>query len=345
MMNEMNVNLIKIFILIVTLHFLINTFLNGNCASQLSSDKAPSINDNYARQLSNHIRIRGPRLKNGWDLTAASLYRNRIKVLSDHARASKDAVIEVATYPLQNVTYSGKDRVGFLKQLLGIGDWEPDTFKIFLRHLPMCTHYIDFGTWIGPTLFFATQLVSFSLGIEADPVAFADVSFNLALNRNKKWSEHTHLLASAIGSGTDANLTPKAFMMQSADPGNSCSGVAGIGKWNYCGDPNRKINWTVNSYTLPAIMQAYDIPSNRNTFVKVDVESFECELIPSWEHWLTGLKNDKPTLFISLHPQITSCTREQFESIERIARLFKYVTDPFDISTLSKTSIIVFSDN
>lgn len=129
--------------------------------------------------------------------------------------------------------------------------WEADTFKTFLTFIPGHTHYVDFGTWIGPTLLYAAQLVETSLGVEADPVALASVTITVALNTDKVWGKAITVQPGAVGVGSTDSLTTVAVIMQSAKPGNSCSG---IGEWSKnCGDVKEK--WQVNSYKLPALLQ------------------------------------------------------------------------------------------
>ena len=61
----------------------------------------------------------------------------------------------------------------WLKQIHGPEPkWEPQTFNVFDKWLPKHDYYIGFGTWIGPTLFYAAQQVKHSYGIEGDPSAY-----------------------------------------------------------------------------------------------------------------------------------------------------------------------------
>ena len=75
------------------------------------------------------------------------------------------------------------------------------TFKNFFHHLSSSRYYVGFGTWIGPTLFFASQLVDTAYGIEADPVAFAKVESNLALNMDKDWARKVRINPVAVLEG------------------------------------------------------------------------------------------------------------------------------------------------
>ena len=115
-------------------------------------------------------------LDSGWDNDAELIFGNQMKYAAESSRKDKSSIIDVNVYPLGNVTYfvgglatdPNTFIFSFVKGLNDIGNWEPTTFKVFLKYLPTCSHYIDFGTWIGPTLFFAAQLVPFALGIEGN---------------------------------------------------------------------------------------------------------------------------------------------------------------------------------
>ena len=275
-----------------------------------------------------------PDLESGWDEDGETIYGKQMMYIAKQTRSNKDSIMSIATFPTENVSYfvgTGDDNntiiSDFVKNLDGINvHWEPETFTTFLKYLPSAKHYIDIGTWIGPTLFFATQLVPFSLGIEADPSAFAYVSYNLALNRNKRWSEHTYLLSAAVGVGSDVSSTPVQMSMLTSQPGNSCSGVGKV--IITCGNNNSEklFRWKVNAYSLPNIMHAYNIPSKRTTFIKLDVESYECQLLPSWMQWLSQLGNNKPTLYISFHSQIVSCSNEEYIAIAEVAKMYRKIS-------------------
>lgn len=117
-----------------------------------------------------------PELESGWDADAEAIYDNQMNYIVEQSRTNENSIHSIATFPLENVTYFiGTGSLGvdsnntlmldFVKNLDGINNqWEPSTFKIFLKYLPTVKHYIDIGTWIGPTLFFSTQLVPFALG-------------------------------------------------------------------------------------------------------------------------------------------------------------------------------------
>ena len=117
------------------------------------------------------------------------------------------------------------------------------------------------------------------------------------MNRNKVWSQHTFVQGIAVGLGSDPNASPISMNMKASEPGNSCSGTSNI--FNCAGtDISEWFRWKVNAYSLPAVMKAYSIPTRKTTFIKLDVESFECSLLPSWKQWLIDSGNQKPTLYV-----------------------------------------------
>jgi len=220
----------------------------------------------------------------------------------------------VKTRHTEDVLYDS-DLNNFPKNHLnGEPTWEPETFNTFDTWLPKHTHYIGFGTWIGVTLFYAAQNVNYAYGFDGDPSAFAQLERNLQWNSNSFWGKKCKILPTAVIEGSTSKR--EMINMKSAGAGNSCSGIKDVA----CGKV--KTHWKVQGFTLPYLMKYYSIPENSSTFVKIDVESYECELLPSWFQWLSQLDN-KPTLRVSLHGvYVRMCTKEQYAVIDNIAGLY-----------------------
>ena len=108
----------------------------------------------------------------------------------------------------------------------------------------------------------------------------------------------------------------------------------------------------VASVFLFVVFYKMAIPASKETFIKVDVESYECELIPSWFDWMNDLR-EKPTLFVSFHGHnVRCCTKEQYDKILSFSKLFKGFwynmkkakpEDFFSVATCT-TEVVVFSD-
>lgn len=187
-----------------------------------------------------------------------------------------------------------------------VHDWEPETFKLFQKEITKNTILVDFGTWIGPTILYGANKAKKSYGIEPDPAAFKMVSENVALN------PHLNIQMTA-GCVSDVDAI---VQMKSKRPGNSESSTNKI--FHDDGGPLTK--WFVQCYTLENYFKMWGIDSETDDiFIKVDVESAECSLLPSWYHWLKGMRR-KPRIYISMHPQITKCTDG------KVFKLFNYVT-------------------
>lgn len=267
-------------------------------------------------------------LPSGWDESGLEMYQHAKKRLTQKLLASAAVVQTHQVKPLEPVkTAGGHAGDSWFVDNLVQGDeegpgWEPQTFHNFFQYLSnaSCRYYVGFGTWIGPTLFFAAQLVDEAFGIEADPVAFAKVETNLALNHEEDWARRVHLNPHAVGLGSDPlDAAPTSHTMRSARPGNSCSG---LGDRVNCG--KGEVTWQVDSYNLPYLLGRWGVPSTNELFIKVDVESFECDLVPSWLPWLSSIAGPKPIFHLAVHGQISPCDEVGYQSLFQFAKLYSF---------------------
>ena len=262
------------------------------------------------------------RLPSGWDESGINIYREKKEELARIVTSDPNKVFTHEVLPLAPVRTA---HAWFQKQKMngqGPSEWEPETFVRFFNHLAGCRYYVGFGSWIGPTLFYAAQMVDEAFAIEADPAAFAIVETNLALNSHTNWARHVHINSHAVGLGTDAAPNATRVEMASAGAGNSCSG---IGASRACGKP--KVFWKVNSYPFPSLLAHWGLPSTQELFVKVDIETFECKLIPSWLPWIESLEGPKPVFHIAFHSQVFSCSEEEYKDILKFAKFFDSSSD------------------
>lgn len=283
-------------------------------AAPTSLFKSPTVCNNSSQQSKKLSS-----LPSGWDKSGYEMYRKRKSKLAEALVSDPGTVRTHRVLPLEAVKTTTTDYSYFWDKL-GTGKaapiWEPETFFHFFDHITAVNYYVGFGTWIGPTLFFAAQLVNEAYGIEADPVAFADVETNLALNKNSAWASQVNLNHHAVGLGSNWEGFPINLNMSSASVGNSCSGLGKVA----CG--NAKVFWKVDAYPLPYLLNRWNIPTN-DVFIKVDVESFECQLIPSWLPWLKHIKGKKPTFHIAFHSQITKCSTEEYQHVYQFGLMFE----------------------
>jgi len=185
------------------------------------------------------------------------------------------------------------------------------TLKNFFQYIGPQTIVIDFGTWIGPTAMFASQLAHRVYGVEADPYAYAEVMTNIRLNPT--FSDKIVLQPGCVGAVNGP------VIMKTSNPGNSCSG---IGEAIGCGVALK--NWTVTCYTLPTLFKHWQIDLTSNVFIKIDVEGYECVLIPSLVEWFQSIE-PKPTLHIAMHKSsVAACSATQYAVIGKLAKSYKY---------------------
>lgn len=87
-----------------------------------------------------------------------------------------------------------------------------------------------------------------------------------------------------------------------------------------------KVSWEVQCYTLPEIFDKYwkiERPY-KDVFIKIDVESYECKLVPSFYDWLKD-EQYLPKMYISFHPQIQSCNDADMEGVKKFLMLYDHV--------------------
>jgi FkbM family methyltransferase len=166
-------------------------------------------------------------------------------------------------------------------EALGGGTWEPETFRIFDRFLSPDHSYIDIGAWIGPTVLYGSRTARVAYGLEPDPIAYAELERNVAVNR-------------------DCATNIKLF--------NACiatrSGEVSLGSRGAGGDStssllfaHKKTHWTVKAFSFADFIEQNRIADCN--FIKMDIEGGEYKILPTMAAYL---KRHRPTLHLSLHP-------------------------------------------
>ena len=179
-------------------------------------------------------------------------------------------------------------------------DWEEETFEILERFVTPETTYVDVGAWIGPTLLTAATRAGRAIGYEADPVAFARLDQNIALNPD---------LASRV-TAVHAAVSPRSGTTRlgsATTPGDSMSSVLFGGGASH---------WTVPAVRLPE--EAADRGWTAPIFVKCDIEGGEYSLLPSLAPWIAA---SKPTLFVSFHPEFALRAAAQGQELHVLQHL------------------------
>jgi hypothetical protein len=161
--------------------------------------------------------------------------------------------------------------------------------------------------------------------MEADPVAFATVQYNVELNKKiyPEWGDKITVDSGCISSPADVgNITMKA----GGAGGAAGSSMSGIGNKVFRDRGEKAMSWKVQCRTLQDIFDNYwgIHKPYKDVFIKIDIESYECKLVPSFYEWLKD-EEYLPKMFISFHPQIESCTKEDFEGVLQFLKLYDHV--------------------
>jgi FkbM family methyltransferase len=161
------------------------------------------------------------------------------------------------------------------------GTWERATFAIFDRFLDREHSYIDIGAWIGPTVLYGCQLAKTAYGLEPDPLAYAELEQNIALN--KVIANNVRLF--------NACIAPQSgqVTLGSRGQGNDSTSSLLFAK--------KKTHWTVKAFSFADFVRQQGIADCN--FIKIDVEGGEYQLLPTMMEYL---RMHRPTLHLSLHP-------------------------------------------
>jgi len=256
------------------------------------------------------------KLTSGWDSNGLELYRGK--------QAEMDGLenynVSLAGGDTVTVSKVNNNNSNFWWVVDGRRGWERKTFEIFEKYVTEETIVVDFGTWIGPTLLFHGQKSRASYGIEADPAAFAVAERNVWLNKDKDWGRSVSVHSFCVGATEHAG---KIMTMRGAKaPGASMSGITEKLARNPVG------SWTVRCYTLPTILDSWDVVLSRQpVMLKIDVESYECQLVPSFYDWLVGEERTSlPVIYVSFHPQIKDCSPDEWARILKVFQLYDSVS-------------------
>jgi len=182
------------------------------------------------------------------------------------------------------------------------------------------------------TLLYHGQFSRQSFGIEADPVAYGESTYssffrrimlnilthrayafkinmatvegNVELNklRHYPWADRVSVDSGCVARPEDVGqLTMKA----GSKPGHSVSGLGD----HVAFEKEDAVTWQVQCYTLPDLFENYwgIQKPYEDVFIKIDIESYECKLVPSLYEWLKD-ETHLPKMYISFHPQIEGCT-------------------------------------
>ena len=199
-------------------------------------------------------------------------------------------------------------------------DWESGTFKIFDKFLDKNHSYIDIGSYVGPTVLYASQLAKHCFAIEPDPIAFQELKNNIELNEHLKphITLSNYCISNSIGLAKLFSHTEK--LEYGGGSGSSLIDQKGHGNF-----------WEVQTTTIQQFIQSLSITDCN--FIKIDIEGAEFDLIPSMSDYL---KNHKPTLLIEIHLMRVKEPNKKLDEMFQILDVYDYI---YDADLLKKIEI------
>ena len=194
------------------------------------------------------------------------------------------AAIEVAVGDLRfRVVPEPDARYGAFWPLLSSGEFEPATVAVLTSRLGPGTTFVDVGAWIGPFTLLAAALGARVVAYEPDPMAFASLVRNVALNPTLSSRIELHQRAVSARGGTlvlDGGVhglgNGRSHLSGRATAGLAAATVATIGA------------------TALATVAAHA----ECTVLKIDIEGGEFAVVPRLARYLRA---HRPTLLLSLH--------------------------------------------
>ena len=200
---------------------------------------------------------------------------------------------------------------GFWARFVG-NTWEPNTLRILREYLKPDETMLDIGAWIGPTTLYGAQFAKNVVAIEPDPVAYRELTGNLALNPDIQARVEVVNVCLAptnspvpIYSGGFHHSDESSFgdSMTSLLPSQTADGQSQV---------------NAQGITIADLDSEYDLSSLG--FVKMDIEGGEYVLLTTMGEFFNTYQ---PTLYISFHVP-PKAYRD-----ERITETFQFLSDTF----------------
>lgn len=188
--------------------------------------------------------------------------------------------------------------------------WEPETFKVFDLMITKLTTHIDFGTWIGPTVLYASTKAARVIGLECDPLALMSAQLHVRAN---PLLAHKISIAPLCVSGGIETTTMSGF-------GGSGSTIYNL-KDHFEETkkvPSSKV-WDVQCVPLNYVLESQRI--NGDIFMKIDTEGAEIFILPQILTWIKRYK-PKPSIYISFHNNFSNLKNHP-DAVAKIIELFR----------------------
>jgi FkbM family methyltransferase len=188
------------------------------------------------------------------------------------------------------------------------GTWEPLTYAVFDRFLDGDHSCLDIGAWIGPTALYAACRARHCFAIEPDPLAFAQLRANVALNPPLKprMSLSSQCLAPACG--------PVRLGNKTSSGGDSMSSLLFA---------DSAVGWQTQGVTIERFLAENAIDDC--SFIKMDIEGGEFDVLPAMAAYLAA---QHPTLYLSLHPRFLPDAASRLPTLQNALSCYPHIFTP-----------------
>jgi FkbM family methyltransferase len=189
--------------------------------------------------------------------------------------------------------------------------WEPTTYDIMKKYLKSDKNYLDIGTWVGPTVFYAIEIgVNMIYGIEANPVT--SLMLKRSCEQNVETINKLKLYNLCVTNSSDD--------LVKFGPTN---GVIDSSACSVRGD-----RWKVYSTRIVDWIRNNDI-TNYN-FIKIDIEGSE-QFITDDLNTLSD--NEDLVILLSLHPEFWTSRKEASKQIVSACEMYDIYDSNQDVLT------------
>lgn len=151
--------------------------------------------------------------------------------------------------------------------------WENETFNFLDKFLSKEKDYLDVGSWVGPTVIYASYFCKNAIAIEPDPVAYRILNTNIELNNIL----NIKLINKAV------SIFENSFMTESKFFGDSMTRISS----------NSNNGIPIETIGLDNLLDMGDF-----SVIKMDIEGSEFDVIP---YYKTLLEEKKIPLHLSVH--------------------------------------------
>lgn len=151
--------------------------------------------------------------------------------------------------------------------------WENETFNFLDKFLSKEKDYLDIGSWVGPTVIYASHLCRNVVAIEPDPVAYRILNTNIALNN----ISNIETINKAV------SIFETSFMSES----------------KFFGDSMTRVSSSSENGTPIEVVRLEELFSMGDySIVKMDIEGSEFDVVP---YYSSLFKEKGIPLYLSTH--------------------------------------------